>query len=87
MAASAEGQFDAVVAVTVPVHPCGDAGSDQEVDGVLFEDSGTVGLFDLPAAAQIDHDRVDPGAGQQVGEHESGRAGSDDADLRAASDA
>src|SRR5262245_7821926 len=41
-------------------------------------------LLDLQATADIDHHRLDPRDVQQVREHQPGRSGTDDADLRAA---
>ena len=39
-----------------------------------------MGLLDLPARAEVDDDGVDPGAGEQVGQHQPGGAAADDAD-------
>ena len=73
-------EVDALVLVTVGEHPVGDAGIEEQADAVAFEDAGAVRLFDLGAVADVDGDRVDAGEAEQVGEHQTGGAGPDDAD-------
>ena len=42
-----------------------------------------IAVLDVVAAAVLEHDRLDPLPLEQPGERQPGRAGADDADLRA----
>ena len=81
VAGSAEAQVDALVLVPGGEHPLRGAGVDEQVDAAMFEDPGPVGGPDGLVLAVVHHDAVDPGAGQQVGEHQPGGASADDADA------
>ena len=82
VALALELQLDAVVDEPLAPQPLADARLDQEVDRALLEHAGADAALDVLAAARLEHDRVDPAQVQKVREHEPGRAGADDADLR-----
>src|SRR5690606_8479630 len=86
VAVPAEGQDDAVVALALAVHAVTDAAVGEEVDGALFQDAGAGRVLDLATGAQVDGDGLDPGAGQQMAEHEPGGTCPDHGDLRTAVD-
>ena len=56
-------------------------GALEEVDRALLEHAGTDAGLDVVAAAVLEHDRLDPGAVEQLREDEPRRAGADDRDL------
>ena len=60
-----------------------DARVAQELDGALLEHAGADPLLDVVAAAVLEHDRLDARTLEQPRERQAGRAGADDADLRA----
>ena len=76
-------QRDAVVHDALAAHPLADAGGVQQVDGALLQHAGADAGLDVLAAASLEHHRLDAGQVQQLREHEPGRAGADDRDLRA----
>ena len=55
----------------------------EHVDAALFEHAGAHAVLDIVAAAVLQHDRLDPGLGQEMGEEQARRACSDDPDLGA----
>jgi len=63
------------------VQPVGQPDLGEQVDGAVFEHAGPDPPLDVRPAVVLQHDRVDAGEVQQVGEDESGRSGADDADL------
>ena len=75
-------QLDALVDEPLAPQPVADAHLDQQVDRALLEHAGADAALDVLAAARLEHDRLDPAQVQQVREHEPGRPGADDADLR-----
>ena len=81
MAAAAEAQFEAVMSQAESRQPLADAGLFEQVDGALFEQAGADALFDISAAASLEHDRLDAGKVQQMREHQARRSRADDADL------
>ena len=81
VAPARELQLDAVVDEALALHALAHARSRQQVDRALLEHPGADALLDVLAAARLEHDRVDALELQQAGEHETGRAGADDADL------
>ena len=83
MAAAAEAQFDAVMDQAESLHPLADASFVEQVDGSLFEQAGANPLFDILAAASLEHDGLDAIEVQQVREHQPRRPRPNDADLRA----
>src|SRR2546426_159926 len=54
----------------------------QQVGRALLEHTGADTVLDVVAAAALEHHGLDPQAVKQVRERQSGRPGSDDADLR-----
>ena len=81
MAATAEAQLDAVMGQAEAFETLADAGFNQQVDGALFEQAGANPLFDILAAASLEHDRLDAGEVEQMREHQARGARADDADL------
>src|SRR5579862_721380 len=81
MAAAAESQFDAMMGQAQALQPIADAGCMEQVDGALFEQAGANALFDVLTAASLEHNGLDAGEVQQVGEHEARGTGADNADL------
>ena len=81
MAATAKAQLDTVMGQTEALEPLADTSFNQQVDGALLEQAGANPLFDILAAASLEHDGLDSGEVQQVGEHQASGARADDADL------
>ena len=71
------------MAVALAQHPVGDPGVDEQPDAVLLEDARADGLLDLAVGADVDDHRVDPGQGQQVGEHQAQQCHLNEAARRA----
>ena len=81
MALAVEAQLDAVVHEALALEALAHAHLLQQVDGALLEHAGADALLDVLAVARLEHHRVDPGAVEQLAEHEAGGTGPDDADL------
>lgn len=75
---TAESELDALVLVAVTQNPVGDAGVDKVAGRVGFEDAGPLRRRYLLPGAGVDHDRLDPGAPQQVRQHQAGWTCTDD---------
>ena len=65
------------------VEPVGHPGLAQQLDGRLLQHAGPDPPLHVVAAAGLEHHGVDAGPVQQMAEQETGRPGSDDADLGA----
>jgi len=76
-------QLDAVVDDPLPLQSLADARLDEQVGGALLEDAGADSMFDVLAAAVLEHNRVDPSELEQARQRQARRAGADDPDLRA----
>ena len=74
-------KVDAVVLEPLRVEPAPEADLAEQLHGGRFEHPGALPRLAVGAAPVLDHDGVDPGQGEQVGEEQAGRAGPDDADL------
>ena len=81
MAAAGEAQLDAMMGQAEARETLTDAGLFEQVDGALLEQAGADALFDIAAAASLEHDRFDAGKVQQVREHQACGPRADDADL------
>ncbi len=81
VAAALEGELDATMREAHAVETLRQAEVAQELDGRGFEHAGADAVLDVLAVAELEHDALDPPFLEQVGEHESGRSGTDDADL------
>src|SRR5262249_54442728 len=75
-------QVDAAVDDSLPLHALADARVAEEAGGSLLEHPRADPRLDVLATAVLEHDRVDAFQVEQVREHQPGRAGADDADLR-----
>ncbi len=75
-----EAQREPVVRQALRVEPVAEAGLAQQFDGGMLQHARADPLLDVLAAAPLEHDGVDAGPVQQVGQHEPGGAGADDAD-------
>ena len=82
MLLAVEAQLDAVMEHAFPLHAVADAAVDQQIGRSLLEDSGANALFDIVPASALEDDRLDALAIQQVRQHQAGRSGADDPDLR-----
>ncbi len=85
-AAPPEAQVDATVDEAFAAHALADTDGLEQIDRAVLEHAGTNALLAIRAAAQLEHDRCDPGPPQQHREHEPGRSRTDDPDLRARGD-
>ena len=83
MAFTCELQLDAVVNEALALEALPGARLDQEVGDALLDHAGANACLDVLAAPVFEDHRVDALEVQEVTEHESGRAGADDAHLRA----
>ena len=81
MAAAPAGRdFDAAVAERQFRHPRAETGAVEQFHTAALQQPGADPRLDPAARAALQHDAVDAGAGQQVGEHQPGGAGADDSD-------
>jgi hypothetical protein len=83
MAAASERDVQPLVPHALTGEPFADAGLVHQVDRALFEHARPNALDDMVPTAILDDDRVDAALVEEVPEHEPGRTGADDADLRA----
>src|ERR1700678_1281133 len=74
-------EVDAVVLEPLGVEPAAEADLAEQLDRGRFEHPGPLPRPAAGAAPVLDHDGVDPGQGEQVGQEQAGRACPDDADL------
>jgi hypothetical protein len=81
VAFAVEAQFDPVVPVAVAKHAVGDAAVHEQVHGAVFQDARPDRFGYLLVAADLDDGGFDPRLGQQVGQHEAGRAGAHNGHL------
>ena len=81
VAAAAEAQLDAVVHHPLALEPLAHARLDAGSPPSPARVPGAHALLDVAAAARLEHDRLDPLAGEQEREQEPGGPGADDADL------
>src|ERR1700693_6156205 len=65
------------------LQPFTDTRVHQKIDGSLLQHPGADAFLDAFAAGGLQNHRLDPVKMQQVGEHETSRAGSYDSDLSA----
>src|ERR1700694_3393863 len=77
-----EAQLDAIVREAFPSHAIANPSRGQEIGRSLFEDTRPYPPFDVVAAAPLEHDGGDALPVQEMGQHQPGRTGADDADLR-----
>ena len=82
MSRAAELELQAVVGETLLVEPRAGPDLGQELDRAVLEHAGADASLHMVARACFQHDRLDPLEVEQVGEHETGRPGADDHDLR-----
>ena len=64
--AALEAQRDPLVRHALAVEPLGQPDLAQQLDGGVFQHPRAHPLLDVGAAARLQHDGLDPGAGQQV---------------------
>ena len=81
VAVSVDAQLEAAMLEALAGEAVAEAGLHHEVDGALFEHTGADGRLDGGAGAVFDDDAVDAFEVEEVGEHEAGRTGADDANL------
>ena len=77
---AAEREVEALVPESLGGEPAAQPGLAQQIDRRLLEDAGAHALDHVLLAADLDGDRLDAGALQQVAEQQPGRAGADDPD-------
>ena len=83
VAATLEGQLDAAVGETFPIEAVGQVELTQQLDRRVLEHAGPHAVLDVrPGRAASSTTQSMPRAFEQVGQHEAGRPGPDDADLR-----
>ena len=80
---AAEAEIDAVVEHAFALHARADAGLDQQVARPLLDQAGADAALDIVAAAVLQDDGLDAREVQEMRQHQPGRPGADDADLRA----
>ena len=80
---ASEAQVDAVVRQRLSFEALAHTGFDQQVDCALFEDARANPFFHVLPGLSFDNYRVNAFKTEQVGEHQSCRAGADYADLGA----
>ena len=80
---AAEAEIDAVVEHAFALHARAHADLDQEVARPLLDQSGADAALDIVAAAVLQHDGLDARQMQEMRQHQPGRPGADDTDLRA----
>jgi hypothetical protein len=83
VADSTEAQPDAVMLEADLLQSIAQAVTAQKFDGRVLEHSGANSIFDMVAAAGLEHDGIDAVGAKQMRQHESGWSGSDDGDLGA----
>ena len=83
MTFAVELQLDAVVDDPLTLQSLAHAGGDEQVGRALLEHAGADSVLDVVATPILDDDGLDPFDLQQPGQRQAGRAGADDADLRA----
>ena len=76
-----EGELDAAVGEALAIEAFGEPELAQQLDGRVLEHAGAHPVLDVGPVALLEHDAVDATGGEQVGEHEPGRAGADDRHL------
>ena len=76
-------QVDPAVLEPLGVQPVAEADRAQQPHGTGLEQPGSLPRLAVGPAAVLDHHRLDAAQGQQMRKQQAGRAGSDDADLRA----
>ena len=79
--AAGPGDAGAVVDLALGVHPGADPGVAQEVHRPPLQHAGADAAEDVLAALAFEHDAVDTGAIEEVGEQRSGGSGTDDRHL------
>src|SRR5262249_12865982 len=83
MQGAAEGEIDAVVEHAFALHALAHPGLDQEIACPLLDETGADAVFDIVAAAVLQHDRLDARQMQQMRQHQPGGPRPHDADLYA----
>jgi len=78
-----EREFEAVMQRAFGLHALADTRFGQHVHRALLEHAGANGRFDLLAATQLEHDRVDPAQMQKMGKKQARGPGANDANLSA----
>jgi hypothetical protein len=63
-------------------HALAEAMGAEQLDGAMFEQSGAHTVLDVLARVLLEDYRLDALLGEEVGEHEARRSGTDDPDLR-----
>ena len=74
---------EAAVGQAFAMHAVAGAGLVQQVDRHLFQHPCADTRLDVMAGVTLQHDAVDPGDMQQLGQQQAGRASADDCDLGA----
>jgi hypothetical protein len=82
MAVAAERQVDALVSKPEARQAIAEPGLAHEINRTLLEHPGAHALDHVLPVAILDDERIDAAEVKEVSEHEPGRAGADDADLR-----
>ncbi len=79
--ASAEAEPYSFMPQSFPLQARANAGINHQVDRALFQHTGPNAIFDVLAAAALQNNRLDAVQVQQMGKHQAGRSGPDNADL------
>jgi hypothetical protein len=74
-------ELDATVGEALAIEAIGEPELAQQLDGRVLEHAGAHPVLDVRPVTLFEHDAVDAAGGEQVGEHEPGRAGADDRHL------
>ena len=82
VAAAVEPQLDPVVHEALALHPLADPGLGEQLDRAVLEHARPDPLLDVLAAADLEHDGLDPVAVEQVRQQQPRRPRADDPDLR-----
>ena len=75
--------IDATVKQPLTVHSVADAVVAQQLRGAMLQHASANAPLDVFAAAVLQDNRIDARALEQVRQHQAGRTGTDDRDLRA----
>jgi len=83
MGAARETQFDSAMNEALADKATAYADVLHQLDGVVLQDAGANAVFNVVAGVGFEYDRFNAFEVQEMGEEQSGRSGSDDADLSA----
>ena len=81
MVLAAEAHIDAAVHQAFAHHALAEPGRIEQIDGAVFQDAGANAPLAIFARPRLDDHRFDPGAMEQMREHETCRSRPNDSNL------